>query len=164
MTHIRPETQALINRGNITLEEYRSFVGNSYEFEAMVPALDGEAFTYYVNHVVSNCSVDPRRPASTYNDAAILVIIPELLRRLENLQNRTILIDEQVPSMSKMLREHYEEIGATVTDVRMNRNHGELMEVYKSYLMSSTPDDGQTGRMYEGDYFEDSPLSSIKKK
>ena len=50
--HVRPEVQALVKRGNITLEEWMTFRGNSWEFEHMYCALDDEAFAYAVEHTL----------------------------------------------------------------------------------------------------------------
>ncbi len=79
----------LITRGNITLEEYYAFRGNSWEHEAIVPALNNEAFIAYVEYVTKNCGVHVKRPVVSYPEALTLVAVPELVKRfriaLENL-------------------------------------------------------------------------------
>lgn len=82
-SHIRQEVKDLVKRGNITLVEYLNFKGNSWEQEAIVPALDEEAFSHYTKYTLYNCSPKKGNPASTYDDAVVLVLVPELLRRLE---------------------------------------------------------------------------------
>lgn len=77
---IRPEIQALIDRGRVTLAEYMSLRCNSYEWEAIVPALDDRAFFAALRHCLDNCS-QIARPAASYDEAAIAVYLPDLKRR-----------------------------------------------------------------------------------
>jgi hypothetical protein len=78
--HVRPEVQELVKRGNITLEEWTSFRGNSWEFEHMYCALNDEAFAYVVEHNLKNC-VRRDRLCLTYDEACTNILTPELLRR-----------------------------------------------------------------------------------
>lgn len=82
---IRPHIRALIDRGKITLEEYKELRCNSWEFEAMVPALSLEALLWASENCIHNC---PRvsLPATTYNEAMHAVYGPELVRRLRLFQ------------------------------------------------------------------------------
>lgn len=79
---IRPEIKALVERGNITKAEYESLRCKSWEWEAVVPALDDEALTAYVEHNLANCFPRTWNPCLTYPDALVVVLVPELLRRL----------------------------------------------------------------------------------
>lgn len=84
---IRPQIRALTNRGNVTLEEWKTLRTNSWEHELLVPKLTDEALEYVVNHWVDNCQIDKRRPFNTYNDAVIGLVVPELMRRLKVYRN-----------------------------------------------------------------------------
>lgn len=79
--HVRPEIQELVRRGNVTAAEFAELRVNSWELEALIPALTDEAFTKHFEHVFANCSIERRRPFSTYNEATIGLYAPELLRR-----------------------------------------------------------------------------------
>lgn len=85
-SHIRPEIQALADRGNVTLAEWRDLRMNSYEQELLIPKLTDEALIYTVDHMAKNCQIDQRRPFTTYDNAMIGLIVPELIRRLEPLR------------------------------------------------------------------------------
>src|SRR5215472_6560086 len=43
-SHIRPEIRALIERGNVTVEEVAKLRCNSWEWQSLTPVLDDEAF------------------------------------------------------------------------------------------------------------------------
>ena len=73
----------MVDRGNITAEEYRGFRGNSYEQELMAPALSDEALLLYCDLVIRNCYYDRQRPYRTYNEATMGFVAPELLRRFK---------------------------------------------------------------------------------
>lgn len=83
--NIRPNIRALIERGKITLEEYKQLRCNSWEFEAMVPALSLDALLWASENCVRNCS-KVSRPATTYDEAMHSVYAPELIRRLRLFQ------------------------------------------------------------------------------
>lgn len=78
--HVRPEVQAIVKRGNITLAEWQEMRGNSWEFEHMYTSLDDEAFAYAVEHNLKNCA-QRERPCVTYDEACTNILAPELLKR-----------------------------------------------------------------------------------
>lgn len=77
---IRTEIRDLVARGSITVEEYNKLRCNSYEWEAMVPALDDEAFAAAMQHALKNCNPGGR-PYITYDKAVCGLYGPELLKR-----------------------------------------------------------------------------------
>lgn len=81
-TKIRPEVRALAERGNVTLAEWQTFLGNSWEMEHLIPALDNEALAHVARHWAENCGNLGGRPFVTYQEAVPGLIVPELLRRL----------------------------------------------------------------------------------
>lgn len=81
---IKPEITALIKRGNITVEEVHNLRANSYEWEAMVPALSIEALIERTNQALDNCP-RPNIPAQSYTEAVRDVFAPELIKRLRQL-------------------------------------------------------------------------------
>jgi len=83
--NIRPHIRALIERGKVTLEEYKELRCNSWEYEALVPALSIEALIWASKNCIRNCS-RVSRPATTYDEAMHAVYGPELIRRLRLLQ------------------------------------------------------------------------------
>ena len=83
--NVRPHIHALIERGKITLEEYKELRCNSWEYEALVPALSIEALIWASENCIRNCS-RVSRPATTYDEAVYSVYAPELIRRLRLLQ------------------------------------------------------------------------------
>jgi len=76
---INPEFQRLIERGNVTLAEYKELRGNTRDWEAIVPAIDDEALAHVVEHCAKNMSPAPR---VTYDGAMQAVYIPEVIKRL----------------------------------------------------------------------------------
>lgn len=79
---VRSEIQTLIARGHVTREEVAELRLNSWEWEALVVALDREAFVAHVEHALKNSS-QPKRPCSTYDEALIVVHVPELIKRYQ---------------------------------------------------------------------------------
>lgn len=79
-THIRPEIQALVKRGNITPDDLKELRCNSWEWEAMIPVLTEEAFLMRMEHALANCGAH-RHPLASYNEAVEDAYAPELLRR-----------------------------------------------------------------------------------
>lgn len=93
-TQIRPEIQALADRGRITLEEWKafngkwgSFKGSSYEYALLLPKLTDEAIIYASELMAKNCQFDQRCPYRSYNKATMGLLVPELLRRLKKLDS-----------------------------------------------------------------------------
>jgi hypothetical protein len=84
--NIRPEIRALIARGNITLTELNELRCNSWEWQAMVPAMNDEAFIDRMEYALKNCFTPARRPFSTYNEAVEGLWAPELLKRFSKMQ------------------------------------------------------------------------------
>lgn len=84
---IKPEIAALIKRGNVTVEEMRNLRANSYEWESLTPALSNEALIERTNQAIDNC---PRAhvPAQSYTEAVHAVFAPELIKRMQALQDR----------------------------------------------------------------------------
>lgn len=78
---VRPAIRKLIDRGNITSEEFRSLRMNSYERDAMVPALSDEALLVVTEYALGQASRIPS-PATTYENAIVGLYAPELLKRL----------------------------------------------------------------------------------
>jgi hypothetical protein len=86
--HIRPEIAALIARGNITLTELNELRCNSWEWQAMVPAMNDEAFVDRMEYALKNCFTPARRPFSTYNEAVEGLWAPELIRRYKAISKK----------------------------------------------------------------------------
>lgn len=82
MSMIRPEIQALIDRGNVTSVELSELRCNSWEWEALIPAMTDEALVGRAEYAFSN-SARVRSPASTYDEAIVSVYAPELVKRLK---------------------------------------------------------------------------------
>jgi hypothetical protein len=81
--NIRPEIQTLIARGNVTSAELAELRCNSWEWEALVPAMDDEAFVGNLVHTLGNCSRASGRPFASYDEAIINLHTPELVRRFK---------------------------------------------------------------------------------
>jgi hypothetical protein len=83
LSHIRQEIQDLVNRPElITYAEYENLRGNSWEWEAIYTRLDNEALIKAVEHHLSNCSREYKRPVSTYDDSIREILVPILIERL----------------------------------------------------------------------------------
>lgn len=80
---IRPEIQALIRRGNVTLAEIQEIRCNSWEWEALVPAFDDAAFVDRMQYALDNCAQGKSRPFTVYDDAVKGLYAPELLKRFQ---------------------------------------------------------------------------------
>lgn len=80
-SHISDEIRALIQRGNVTLEELNELRCNSWEWQALVPAMTDEAFVDRMQYALDNCHTPSKRPFSTYNEAVEGLWAPELLKR-----------------------------------------------------------------------------------
>src|ERR1700679_1157823 len=86
--HIKPEIRALVERTEpVSKAEWEALRMNSYEQELLIPHLDDEAIGAYADVVLANCSYDRKRPFVGYNDAAMGLLAPELLRRLRDKQD-----------------------------------------------------------------------------
>ena len=80
--HVRPEIQALAQRGDVTLSEVKALRCNSWEWEHLYPAMTDEAFAESVQHSLNNCARGPS-PCRSYDEAVVNVFAPELLRRFQ---------------------------------------------------------------------------------
>lgn len=80
---VRPEIQALIRRGNVTLAEIQEIRCNSWEWESLVPAFDDEAFVDRMQYALDNCAQSKTRPFTVYDDAVKGLYAPELLKRFK---------------------------------------------------------------------------------
>jgi hypothetical protein len=80
---IRPEIRSLVERGNITSAELREIRCNSWEWEALVPAMNDEAFCERMQYTLDNCLTRRERPFTTYNQALEGLWAPELIRRFK---------------------------------------------------------------------------------
>ena len=81
---ISDEVRALAARGNVTSEELAGHAFNSWDWEALVPALTDEALLGVVEHATLNSSPKVRQdlPCLTYDEAMAHLYGPELARRL----------------------------------------------------------------------------------
>ena len=70
----------------ISEDERNDLVMNSYEREFILPNLSDEALFKTLEYYIQNCRAlsDPSRPASTYDEAVIYRLAPELMRRLRS--------------------------------------------------------------------------------
>lgn len=78
---IRPEIQNLLDRGNITLAEYKTLSATHHEWREIFKALDDDAFIDRFQYLLNNCEFD--RHDVSYNDGMISTYAPELFRRFK---------------------------------------------------------------------------------
>lgn len=83
-SHVRPEIRALAERGNVTWDEWQVLRANSYERETLYLALTDDALIRLTEYCLSQCQFEVRanRPAATYDDAVLGVLLPLVLQRL----------------------------------------------------------------------------------
>lgn len=98
---IRPEIQALIRRGNVTLAELQEIRCNSWEWEALAPALDDAAFVDRMQYALNNCAQSKTRPFTVYDDAVKGLYAPELLNRFQ----RTLQVEKTLADVIDNVRE-----------------------------------------------------------
>jgi hypothetical protein len=91
--HVRSEIAVLIERGNITPVEVITLRANSWEWEAIVPALDDEALVQRIRYCVANCSMR-RYPAAIYEES-LQVLAEEAADRL----SRKVVPHEQIRNL-----------------------------------------------------------------
>lgn len=91
---VRPEIRALVRRGNVTPAEVSALRSNSWEWEAIVPALNDEAFVERMEYALKNCLTKLERPFTTYNQAVEGLYAPELIRRFKNIALRASAADD----------------------------------------------------------------------
>lgn len=67
---------------SVTSEMKNQMTMNSYAQDDLPPKLTNEALLGTTKYYLSNCS-KPRFPCSTYDEAVIHILVPELVKRLE---------------------------------------------------------------------------------
>ena len=79
---IKPEVQKLIDRGNVTYEEYEKLYLNSYERYALYPVMTTEALlTFCRKHILPNLT--QKLYPTTYEEAVLTVLFPLLLSKMD---------------------------------------------------------------------------------
>jgi hypothetical protein len=78
---VRPEIRALIERGKITVDELKDLRCNSYEWEAMVPALSIDAIVLRAETALEKCSKLRMSVVEDYGESTCAVV-RELIVRL----------------------------------------------------------------------------------
>jgi hypothetical protein len=83
---ISQDTIDLVNRGQVTWDEYRELRKNSYEQEILIPAMSDDCLLKNLEqNMLPNCVPDqePRNlPARSYDHSVLRNYLPELIRRL----------------------------------------------------------------------------------
>jgi hypothetical protein len=100
--HVRPEIRALVQRGRVTSAEVAALRCNSWEWEALLPAMTDEAFEARVEHCLKNCS-PARSPAGSYDEAAYAVYLPELLKRLKRARAAATAFGDTLDAIREVL-------------------------------------------------------------
>lgn len=85
--NIRPDIQALCDRGNITVEEYESLQCNGDEWRLVQEHLSPEALIHAARHCLKNCGTPLR--IFNYEHALVAILAPQLVRHLER-HNKSI--------------------------------------------------------------------------
>ena len=86
----REHVRALIERGNVTLDEIENLRCTSEEWHALYPAMTNKALFHMTRHVLKNCTPVRRRGQPvTYDEVLQAIVVPELLRRLRDPQPDT---------------------------------------------------------------------------
>lgn len=87
--NISQRVRDLLQSGKqLSWADYTEFISqhgmNAYEREACVPFLTDEGLIKHTQYVLKNCvgRYRPDRPCSTYDEAAVHLLAPELIRRL----------------------------------------------------------------------------------
>ena len=83
MNDFKPEVKALLERGDVTLDDIKNLRCNSLEWHALQLKMTDKAFLDRMHHAMANSHIDLR--LTTYNDAVIGHFAPELMRRFEAL-------------------------------------------------------------------------------
>lgn len=74
---------------HFTLDEYKALTMNSYERELIFTLIDDNTLIYLIQNCLSNITLYPEtlRPPSTYEEAVIRRLLPELLSRFQTLHS-----------------------------------------------------------------------------
>lgn len=88
-TQSKPEVLKVIERGNVTLDEYLilcdAFGTNSYERELIYNAMTDEALTRITESLMRQIApYSYYKPASTYEELVLHILVPELIKRLQD--------------------------------------------------------------------------------
>ena len=133
--HVRPEIRSLVARGNVTPAELAELRCNSWEWEALVPALNDEAFVERMQHSIDNCFTQHGRPFATYNDAVQGLWAPELLKRFASASRAARDYAETIDNVRQALgleATHYLIIADDVKDlVEAIESRSDAMKVLK---------------------------------
>lgn len=78
---VRQEIKDLVKRGNVTPAEWKTLRLNSWERDALIPAMSDELLCAQTEYTIGNCVQFPR-PAITY-DNALQLYARGVVRRLK---------------------------------------------------------------------------------
>lgn len=76
-----------IENQSLSFQQYKETVMSGYVRDHIYPKLNNAALAEVATEYKSQCS-EPLRPVTTYNDALIHLIVPELLARIEELEKK----------------------------------------------------------------------------
>lgn len=84
-TLIKPPVRALMERGNVTYEEWTNTAMNSYERARVLPFLTLEAMKEVGKFYLHHCSF--KDFPTTYDEVALHIILPCILQKLDEVQD-----------------------------------------------------------------------------
>ena len=144
---VHPEIRKLIERGNITPAEVAELRCNSWEWEALVPALNDEAFVEHMQHALDNCFTTRERPFTTYNQAIEGLYAPDLLRRFAVAARAARDYAETIDNVREALGQkstHYLIIADDVKElVDAVESHRDALSVLKRIQRNNVPGDSE---------------------
>jgi hypothetical protein len=114
--HVRPEIQALIDRGNVTLAELHELRCNSWEWDALVPAMTDEALISRAQRAIDNCGP----PEFNYRGSVIGVFAPELMIRFAGASKAATAYAETIDNVREALGQkttHYHVVAGDVKEL-----------------------------------------------
>lgn len=76
-----------IENQSLSFQQYKETVMSGYVRDYIYPKLNNTALMEVATEYKNQCS-EPLRPVTTYNDALIHLIVPELLARIEELEKQ----------------------------------------------------------------------------
>jgi hypothetical protein len=86
---------------SVTTEMKDQMKMNSYAQDDLPPKLTNEALIETVKHYKDNCSRPLHFPCSTYDESIIHVLVPEMVKRLEELMEENEKYQEALKDISK---------------------------------------------------------------
>lgn len=101
--NIRPELQKLIDRGNVTLDEIKELRCNSWEWDALVPAMSDDALLDRMQYAIDNCARGRVKPSLVYEDWVIGVFAPELMKRLATTKRQLEVSDQDATGYAEAI-------------------------------------------------------------